>query len=263
MSGIQKLTQENQNELVRSFLRHVYPLYTETGVTDYECHFIGTCFALTLRNRSFFVFTEHQYNLACDGNFLFPELAGANKFMRVSNDAICRISELDLAFFEITGEYKQRIAAAFTEKMMAPVNPRIQMEFAVLGCHTELNVVKHSENKISVTKAALITEQADLELESPEFYCSGGASIAAQGDNHKILNTFGKRTQGLSGSPIIAYQIGGEAEFGEHLDMRLIGVATHVSEKDEILYGTHHWQIIQALAQAYDLSPDGAELGCT
>lgn len=251
--SITSLNKDNQIAIVENLMKYVYPLYCLTGVDNYDYFFIGTCFPLRISNRLFFVFTEHQYKLA-DGKTILVVLPDRkNSFLAIYNEGITRFFEHDLAVFEVTQNLEDDLIT-LCETMLKPIQNLDGFEYFISGCHQVLNSIDYESKEIAVKKASLITNIAAIEKKSPEFHFKESCLIFAPNGELTDKNTFNSLTQGLSGSPILAYRIISMTEDNNwKIDLRLVGVSTHVSESKEIVYSTHPMHLLSCLNARYGI----------
>lgn len=255
------LSEEYQNALITALLRFTYPLYCTTSVEGFDYHFIGSCFPLRAGDRLFFIFTKHQFDLA-DGEkiiVLFPEGATNNKAIGLDNNSVIRFPSLDLAAFEVDVNDLEEELHTLDISLISEPDEKIDFEYAVLGCQTALNYINYDTKIIQVRKSGLITNKAKLNVESPEYDFSGVYMIT-QGTDYGGIDLHRKsinlQTQGLSGSPILAFSINDTEKTRGNVELHLTGIATHVAENSKILHSTHPMAIVQALDHVYKIFPE-------
>lgn len=254
------LPQEMQNGLLVAFSRFTYPLYCTTGVENYDYFFIGTCFPLRVNKKIFFIYTEHQLKLAGDKDIViaFPE--STDKFIGIKCEKVARFPEIDIAMFEFNEKPLMDELHALDLSLIKPPSKDKEMEYAVLGCHRASNAINYNTKEIEVKKGALITDKADIKCEDPKFYFSNTYLTAGSLENISNLKSITDQTQGLSGSPVIAFTVNEINDINGDIDLHLVGVATHVAEKDKMLYATHPMHLVSILQEALNIFPNHEEL---
>ncbi len=250
-----ELSQDNQSGLLTALLRFTYPLYCATGVKDFDYHFIGSCFPLRAGERIFFIFTAHQFKLALGNTILIPYPESTEKMIGIESDKVAVFDNLDLAIFEFSDEYVLENLHKLDISLITEPDKLKNLEYAVLGCHREVNALDYESKEIVIRKGALLTEFASIGSESPQFDFSNQYMVAGTEDTLPNLKTINQQTQGLSGSPVVAFTINEMNEAKGDLDLHLVGVATHVSETNKKLYAAHPMELVSALQYAFKIFP--------
>lgn len=250
-----ELPQDKQHGLLKALLRFTYPLYCTTSVEGFEYHFIGSCFPLRAGERSFFVFTRHQYQLANDETILIAYPESTEKLIAVESNHVARFKHLDLAIFEFSGvEFSENLHMLDFSLIKKPDSDK-DFEYAVLGCHRANNYLNYETKEILVKKGALITELACLGNIKTVFDFSDVYMIAGTQEALPNLKTINDQTQGLSGAPVVAFTTNEMDDTKGDIDLHLVGVATHVSETDKKLYAAHPMELVSALQYAFKIFP--------
>jgi len=249
-----ELSRRHRSTLVEALSRFTYPLYCTTGVHDYDYHFIGSCFPLTASGRLFFILTEHQLNQAGDNDVCvgYPEAKG--RFLQIPANMVRRCSRHDLAIFEC--EMTDEITGIHALDSSLFLQPEGEFEYAVVGCQTELNRIDHESKKIIVRKGALISAIADARVDNHSVEIDLSlCHLAAPTDHSHLLVSFDKQTQGLSGSPLLAFEVLESNEEQGKLELHIAGVATHVANNNRVLYATHHIELLACLQHLFNAFP--------
>jgi len=251
-----ELPKDKQEALLTALLRFTYPLYCTTGVDGFEYHFIGSCFPLRVGKRVFFVFTDHQYKLANGETILIAYPESTEKLIGIESNNVARFESLDLAIFEFSDANILENLHMLDISLCTPQNKDKNFEYAVLGCHRAVNFLNYETKEIIVKKGALITDKANLGNSEQEFDFSSFYMIAGTDETLPNLKSINEQTQGLSGSPVVAYIINEMNGANGDLDLKLVGIATHVSETNRKLYATHPMELISALQCGFNIFPD-------
>jgi len=249
------LPKDKQEALLTALLRFTYPLYCTTGVDGFEYHFIGSCFPIQVGERVFFIFTNHQYKLANGATILtlYPE--STEKFIGIESNNVARFEGIDLAMFEFSDADALEKLHKLDISLCTPQNKDKNFEYAVLGCHRAVNTLNYDAKEIVVKKGALITNKANVDKNQPEFDFSSFYMIAGTEETLPTLKSINEQTQGLSGSPIVAYTINKMNGDSGDMDLKLVGISTHVSETNRKLYAAHPMELISALQSAFNIFP--------
>lgn len=250
-----ELPKDNQEGLLTALLRFTYPLYCTTDVEGYEYFFIGSCFPIRVGERVFFIFTNHQYELAYGKTILIAYPEDANKLIGVESANVARFKNFDLAAFEFTDAEIIKNLHMLDISLITMPDASKTFEYAVLGCQRAVNTVNYETKEIVVKKGALITERASLDSDSAVFDFSGMHMIVGSEDTLHNITTINERTQGLSGAPVVAYAINEMGDTKGDMDLHLVGIATHVAETDKKLYAAHPMELISALQYAFNIFP--------
>ena len=239
---------------MHALLRFVYPLYCLTGVEDFDYHFIGTCFPLVVDDRMFVTCSMHQIDIAQGLPILVASPSDTSKFFGVDNKAVVRFPMYDLAIFEVASEDRRLFFQhSLSVAQFANFPEGVDAEYAALGCLTELNAIDHDNKEIRVSKSALITEAGKLTQMTYEFDFSDLYMLVCQGEKLDRLTSFHERTQGLSGSPVVAFSIAKDGTEKGEIELQIVGVSTHVAESKSILYATPYSQLMAALHYSFGI----------
>ncbi len=173
----------------------------------------------------------------------------------VKSENVALFDNLDLAIFEFSDEELLQKLHKLDISLIAKPDDQKNFEYAVLGCHRAVNALNYETKEIVVKKGALITELASLKNNQSEFDFSGIYMISGTQETLPNLKTINEQTQGLSGSPVVAFTINEMNEAKGDLDLHLVGIATHVSETDKRLYAAHPMELVSALQHAFNIFP--------
>jgi len=134
------------------------------------------------------------------------------------------------------------------------------MEYIVLGCHAEINHIDHKSKRIAVRKGALISEVENARTDATSVVLDFSLTrLACLPQHMSELDTFTAQTQGLSGSPVLSLRINHSNETQADFDLHIIGVATHVAEKERRLFATPYQGLMACLHHGFNLFPELVE----
>ena len=149
-----ELPKDTQEGLLTALLRFTYPLYCTTDVEGYEYHFIGSCFPIRAGERVFFIFTNHQYELAYGKTVLIAYPENTNKLIGVESANVARFKSYDLAIFEFSDAEILKNLHMLDISLITKPDASKAFEYAVLGCQRAVNAVNY-ETKEALAKSSV------------------------------------------------------------------------------------------------------------
>lgn len=251
-----ELPEADQFALMHALHRWVYPLYFVTGVEDYEHQFVGTAFLFEFSGRKFFVFTEHQYEIAknCRKCVFLPDRTDG--FLALPDESIIRFPEQDLAVCELQGNdwltSLEAIPPSITSAFKVRKNNFL---YAITGYRQVHNRINYDEKVIMPDYGSILTAQVDKDHGSLKLDISKNYAVIGRKETDHEETSMEARTQGLSGSPIFGFQVESydlETKQGM-LELEFLGIVTHVAENLGIVYATHSMDFLGCLDSAYGI----------
>lgn len=251
-----ELPEVDKVALMHALHRWVYPLYFITGVEDYEHQFVGTAFLYEFSGRKFFVFTEHQYEVAkdCQKCVFVPDRTDG--LLVLPEEHIIRFPEQDLAVCELHGdEWLTTLDAIPTSTTSAFKDGKSNFLYAIAGYRQVHNRIDFEDKVIMPDYGSIVTAQVDKDHLSLKLDISNNYAVIGRKESSPEQTSMEARTQGLSGSPVFGFHLESydlETKKGK-LDLEFLGIVTHVAENLGIVYATHSMDFLGCLDSAYGI----------
>ena len=246
----------DQVGLMHALHRWVYPLYFLTGVNDYEHQFLGTAFLYEFSGRKFFVFTEHQYNIAkdCQIGVFIPDRTDG--FLGLPEESIIRFPEQDLAVCELHDDAWLKSLEAIPTSTTSAFNGRKNsFLYTITGYRQVHNRVNYEEKIIMPDYGSVVTAQVEKDQRSLKLDISNNYVVIGRKETELEEKSMEARTQGLSGSPVFGFEVkdyDSETRQGK-LELEFLGIVTHVAESLGVVSATHTMDFLGCLDSAYGI----------
>lgn len=240
---LSELPPEVQSGFLGTIVRLTYPVYCETGVHDFDYHFIGSGILLRWEKRHFFILTGHQVRIAA-GKPIFFAYENASSGIRLSQGRVLEFENCDLVISELQfNEVISGLPSIELAYLEQPGHPE-ELEYGVLGYQRVLNAVDWENKILSPIRGGIFTDKINIGkgIEPIELDFSG-VSVG----HVPQLDTFEDLTQGLSGSPVFGFRILEVIGTKLNADFHFMGIATHVAETTRRLYATRTYALLSCL----------------